>query len=290
MMGLYTTLAMRFFSEYGLKLSKYFAETSEELRRVGMGMSPQEYFSVAIFTSFIVFLAELPSLTFIMAVIVQKSPLFSFFSAFLMSSGCTAGIFFLFLGYPKSVGRDKTREIERDLPLTTLHLFTVSQTRLPLHKIFEMFSRFARGETKKEVGKIVRDVRFFGLDIDSALERAINRTPSKDFRELLLGILSTRRAGGSVSSYLREKASTFTEDYRRKLYEFSRQLTIYIEIYLVAIVLGSVLFITLTSLFATMMAKGLDIIIIQFFLAVIFIPAISIVLIVLIKSITPGGG
>lgn len=287
-MGLYIRLGMKIFGELAEKITPYFLDTADDLRRAGFELSIREYLSVAIMTSFLVFILEMPPLTFIISVLTGTF-LFSFFSAFLLSCLFSASIFLLFTTYPKATLRDKSRDIDRTLPLTTLHLFTIAQTKLPLDRIFKIFSVFAVGQTKKEIERVTTDIDVFGLDVNTALERAIERSPSRGFKELLWGILSTNRAGGDLSVYLKEKAATFAEEYRRKLYEFSHQLAIYIEIYLVAIILGAIFFTILTAIFAGVAVVGWDIISIQFFLIVFFIPLVSIFLIVFIKSISPGG-
>lgn len=287
-MSSFTSLGMKIFGDIASKVASYFPDTIDELRRAGFEMSAQEYFSVALLTSFLVLIFEIIPLTFIISIFID-SPLFSFFSSILLSFACSVFIFFLFLGYPKTVIRDKSKDIDRNLPLATLHLFTISQTKLPINRIFRIFKEFAFGEIKKEAERIVADIEVFGIDANTALERAVNRSPSKELKELFWGILSTNRAGGDLSAYLKEKASTFLDDYRRKLNEFSHQLAIYIEIYLVAIILGSIFFTILTAIFAGIAGVKWDIIFIQFFLIVFFIPLISLLLIIFIKSISPGG-
>jgi flagellar protein FlaJ len=287
-MSFYTKLGMKIFGDLAEKVASYFPETTSDLRKAGFELSAQEYFSVALLTSFLVFILQIIPLTFIISVFTA-APLFSFFSAFLLSCACLAFIFFLFLGYPKTIIRDKSKDIDRNLPLTTLHLYTISQTKLPLNGIFRMFKDFAFGEIKKEVEKIVTDVDVFGLDVNTALERAVNRSPSRELKELFSGILSTNRAGGDLGAYFKEKASTFLDDYRRRLYEFSHQLTLYIEIYLVAIILGSIFFTILTAIFAGIAGVTWDIISIQFFLIAFFIPLVSSLLIIFIKGVTPSG-
>lgn len=287
-MGVYTKLGMRVFGELAEKITPFFRDLIEDLRRAGFELSLQEYLSMALLTAFIVFLVEIPTLTFIISVLTRTF-LFSLLSAFLLSLGFATFIFFLFLGYPKAIIKDKAKEIDRTLPIATLHLFTIAQTKLPLDKVFKIFEKFVAGGIRREIGRIVTDVDVFGIDINTALERAVARSPSKDFKELLWGILSTNRAGGDLGIYLKEKSSTFLEDFRRRLYEFSHQLTLYIEIYLVAIVIGAIFFTILTAIFAGLVGIEIDIILIQFFLISIFIPGISIFLIIFIKAASPGG-
>ena len=56
---------------------------------------------------------------------------------------------------------------------------------------------------------INNDTKLFGLDIITALERAVERSPSKNFSELLYGLLSTIRAGGDMNIYLKQKSINF---------------------------------------------------------------------------------
>jgi archaellum biogenesis protein FlaJ (TadC family) len=130
----------------------------------------------------------------------------------------------------------------------------------------------------------------FGLNVYDSLEKAIDRTPSKDLRDLFWTILSTLKAGGDLHAYLNEKSKSFLADYRRRLDEFSHSLSIYLEIYLTALVLGTIFFIILTSVmsgFTGMVAE--NIIFVQFFLIFLFVPLISVAFIILIKSASPGG-
>ncbi len=142
----------------------------------------------------------------------------------------------------------------------------------------------------KEARRIVADMQMFGLNIYDSLERAVDRTPSRELRDLFWAILSTLKAGGELQTYLTEESKTFLNNYRRKLNEFARSLAIYLEIYLTALVLGTIFFIILTSVmsgFTGIVAQ--DMVFIQFFLIFFFIPLISIAFIILIKASSPGG-
>jgi len=89
--------------------------------------------------------------------------------------------------------------------------------------------------------------------------------------------------------YLKEKARSYMNEYRRKLYEFSHQLTVYIEVYLTTIVLGAIFFTILTAIMSGLGGGGSDTILLQFFLIFVFLPLISTLFIFLIRSISPTG-
>jgi flagellar protein FlaJ len=186
---------------------------------------------------------------------------------------------------------DKAKEIDKSLPFASLYLSTIAGSELPLHESFKLFTKFGGGygKIREEIGLIVQDMELFGLDINTALERGIERTPSKNFSELLWGILSVARTGGNVHQYLKQKSSGFMEDYRRKLYEFSHSLTVYIEIYLTAIVLGTIFFTVLTAIISGIAGTTRNIILLQAFLIFVLIPLISILFIFLVRKTAPPG-
>jgi len=271
-------------------MSYYFTDVRLNLKKARIKLSLQEYISIAIMTCFIVFLASFPVLSFLFGFIFQTF-LFSFISSFTVSILVTVGVFLLLMNYPKLIIREKSKHIDNALPFAALYLSTIASSKLPVHRTFEIFSKFAEyGELTDEIRSIQNDMDAFGLDVNTALERAVERSPSKQFKEMLWGMLSTIRSGGDLSVYLKETAVNMINEYRRKLYEFAHQLTIYIEVYLTTIVLGAIFFTILTSIVSGISAGAstANIIVLQFLIIFIFMPLVSILFILMVKSITPG--
>jgi flagellar protein FlaJ len=184
---------------------------------------------------------------------------------------------------------DRRKKVDNFLPFATLYLSTAAGTKLTLDKIFKIFSRFSGyKEIVREIDDINNDIENFGIDIYTALERGADRSPSKKLKEVLYGVLSTLRSGGNLYTYLTDKSEALMNDYRRKLVEFSRSLTVYTEIYLTAVVLGGIFFTILTAIISGIGGAPSSIIGLQFLIVFVFIPAISWVFITLIKSATPG--
>jgi len=289
-MSFYTKLAMNLFGKWGEGLVSYFPELKTDLKKAKMRYSVPEYISVSILTSILVFCFEFPLLSYIFALLAQGF-LFSLVFSFTISVFLTLTIFYFILSYPKIIVNERAKKIENALSFATLYLSTISSSRLPTYRTFEIFSKYSEYDVlTNEISRITSDVKSFGMDINTALERAVERTPSKKLKEMLYGILSISRSGGDLNAYLKEKAKTYIVEYRRRLYEFSQQLTMFIEIYLTAIILGAVFFITLTSVMGGMAGISGNVLTLQFFLIFFFIPLVSIVFIFLIKSMTPGGG
>ena len=288
-MDYYTRLAFQLFGEISEKTLSYFPDIKSDLKKARMKISAQEYISKAILTTFFIFLAPMPILSFLLG-FVFRTFLFAFITSITISLIISVMFFFLFLNYPKYIIKRREKQIDYFLPFATLYLSTILSSKLPLHKSIETFSKFSGyGPIAEEMGIIVNDMKAFGLDINTALERAIERSPSKNLKELLWGILSTIRAGGNLARYLKEKSNNFMAEYRRKVFEFSHSLTLYVEIYLTAIVIGAIFFTILTSIIAGITGVAADVVLLQFVLIFMFIPLVSTIFIYLVKVGSPGG-
>jgi flagellar protein FlaJ len=282
-------ISMRFFYPLAEIIVPYFSELRSDLKRAGIKLSVQEFLSQGIFLTTLAFIVGLPFLSIILTFFL-KNFLFGFLTAITSSFFILAIIFIVYINYPKIVIGQKTKKIDDQISFAAVHLSTLASTKLPLNKIFEIFSKFgAYGELRDEFSKIESDMKMFGLDTNTALQRAVERSPSKNLKELLWGIFSTNISGGDIDIYLREKSKTFMSDYRMKLRDFSHQLAIYIEIYLTAVVLGTIFFVILTSIVAGLTGVGQQVLALQFFLIFILLPVISALFIYLVKISTPGG-
>jgi len=288
-MPAYTKFAMKYFYPFTEFIQPYFTGLKIDLKKSMIKTSVEEYISKGVFLTFIIFAVELSLFSMIFSILFQNF-IFGFITAFSTSLFIIALFFLMYINYPKVIIRSKAKDLENSLPLSTLYLATIASSKLPLDKTLEIFSKFSgKGELANEMNRILSDIRLFGADVNTALEKGIERTPSKSFKELLWGILSTNSSGGDMNIYLKEKSQSFMQEYRRKLYEFSSSLAIYIEVYLTALVLGAIFFVILTAVLSGISGIGANLVLFQFFLIFVFLPVISAVFIFMIKSSNPGG-
>ena len=282
-------LANFMFRDVSKKIAIFFPELGNTLKKIGLKMSLEEYLALAIFTSFLIFLILFPVLSLVFTLLFPLY-MFTYLSAFLVALGVSVMSFLFFIFLPAQIKRSKAKKIENELPFATLYLSAISSSNLPLPQTLEIYERTSiHKNVKKEIGNVVRNLKYFGMDVITALEKAIERTPSKKMEELFWGIVTTLRAGGNLTNYLKEKSKELFNEHLRKIYEFAHSLTFYVEIYLISVVLGVLFFIILTSIFAGITGVGFNLIELQFFLAFLFLPLIAFVFMLLIKAASPGG-
>lgn len=281
-------ISLRFFHPITEAVLPYLPDLKSDLKRAGIKLSVKEFISYGIFMIVVIFVISLPVLSVIFAYFLQ-SFLFGFLSSITACFFLLSIFFIAYVNYPKILINRKAKKIDDQISFAAIHLAILASSKLPLDKIFETFSKFGGyDEITKEISAINNDVKMFGLDVNTAIERAVERSPSKNLKELLWGILTTNLTGGDIEVYLREKSRNFMSEYRTKLRDFSHQLGIYIEIFITSVILGSVFFLILTSIVAGISGTGQQILLVQFFLIFVFLPAVSVMFIYLVKVSAPG--
>lgn len=288
-MSFYTRMAFTLFGRFSDNLAVFFPYLTDDLKKAGMKTSNKEYISTGMFTSFLFFLAEIPVLSFIFGIFFQGIVL-SLITAITFSVLLTIIIFYLFTKYPNTIVADRSKKIDTFLPFASLFLSTIAGTKLPLNQVFKLFAQNSKyGEITQQIQMMSNDMEVFGLDVHTALQRSIDRTPSKKMKEMLYGLLSTSISGGDIAIYLREKSQTQMEDYGRIINQFSKKITLFIEIYLTAIVLGGVFFVILTSIFSGISGVSGNTILLQSLVIFIFLPLLSVIFILFVKISSPIG-
>jgi len=199
-----------------------------------------------------------------------------------------AGIIVLFYLWPSQKAGDIRKKIENALHFGVIYMETLAGTGAPPHLLFRILGSFKEfSEISTISRKISRDIEIFGMDPAEAISKAAEKTPSPNMRELLWGMKATITSGGDLKKYLSEKAKSFTEDYRRKLEEFTQILAVLLEIYITVVVVGSVLVLVLTTIMS-MLSGGLSgIPELQLILVTIGLPFMSLIFIMLIKASSP---
>ena len=125
-----------------------------------------------------------------------------------------------------------------------------------------------------------------GQDVQVALERAAERTPSTDFKDLLWSMTTTIVRGGDMKALLQAKSNLLMDAYRRKMDEYTNDLSMYVEIYITLIIVGSIFSIVMLTIMGAI--SGFESLkAIQQILVFVFLPVASIAFIVLLKLTSP---
>jgi len=108
--------------------------------------------------------------------------------------------------------KEDTNEINRELPFAALLLTLLAASGVTIYESWKklcnvhLLPRF-----QKEAKEIVRQVEVLGYDPLTVMHKRAENTKSKNYREFLLGYISSVRSGGSIVNYLKSKLRSIFE-------------------------------------------------------------------------------
>lgn len=243
-------------SVFGRLVDKYsyvFMPFKDTLLMANIKMPFRTYVSVIFFTSALVYVASLAVLIVVLSILGQyleislmMTVVYAMFVPMVNAIACFGVL--LYFPYQKAVSR--RRSIETNLPFVLTHMGSIIESGIPPYVVFKLISEFEEyGEISNEMKKIVRNIESFGLDPLSAIKEVAKRTPSEDFRSILMGFVTTTESGGDVKLYIKNAGQQALFDWRIKRERFLQQLSAYAEFY-TGILIAAPLFII--ALFSVM--------------------------------------
>lgn len=270
---------------------KNFSGVKSQLIKSDIRISLHEYVCRMVFYSVLAFIFSLPFLSLVFGLMLGFARISSVALAFTLAISIslilTTAVFAGMYYYPSMKVSDRKKRIDNALPFGTIYMSSVASSGAPPANIFKIISNFGEfGELSDECAKIYNDTEIFGMDIKTAIQKAAERAPSEGFKDLLWGMLTIITTGGNLANYLREKSKAYMSDYRRRLNEYSQQLSLFIEMYITLIIVGSIFFLILSAVMAAISTSPM-IISVQFFVIFVFLPLVSIGFVIFMKGMSP---
>ena len=230
------------------KLLPLFQDLELSLQRSGLKVNLNAYVSLTVFSSLLmagVALSLIPVFLIVLfRISILPAILFGFGGSLFTLAFTTIG----FYSYPTYRADCVKRALEDELPFTTGYMAILTSAGVSPEKIFCSLSELSVPlAVSYEAKNVVRDVNLFGADIISALERASRRTPSKKFREMLEGFISTIHSGGNSTAYLQEKTRQYMRLKRIGLKKFTDTLSILSEFYVTLLLTGPLLMVIMLT-------------------------------------------
>lgn len=274
---------------YTLEYINYFEDLRPQLSKANIPISLPEYVSMMIFSTL-----GVSVFTFFVfgTTLALTSGLSGFILGIILSIVFSVASLLGFYLYPSILIKQRASKIRDSLPFATMYMSTLAGTGTSIPELFRILGEEhdEYGEIANEAEKISRDIETFGMDISEALEKAADRTPSEDFKELLWGLNHTITSGGSLRSFLHERSETLMNDYQRRVESFAEQLSLLVEMYITVVIVGSIVFTSMSVVMSSFTSySGENIVLIQIAAIFLGLPIISGMFILLVKGMAPGG-
>ncbi|MEM3086010.1 MAG: type II secretion system F family protein [Halobacteria archaeon] len=256
-------LAVRLARKWVEKRKDQFPAISQELRRARMATTPEAFLSNVYFFSLLggvagaavgglvgyllVFVLKIGSgpITKLSRESVQgflqyKDPML--FAVFFLL--CFFGLMMLtralVRGGPRSRAGSRKGRINKVLPYAVTYMYAMSKGGMNIIEVFRSLARAKEiyGEVSVEFQGIVNDMEIFGNDLRTAIQHAIENSPSPKFQEMLHSLLTVIDSGGNMVSFFQEKANQYLDAAIQDQKGFLETLGLMAESYVTAFVAG----------------------------------------------------
>lgn len=253
MITLYKKVSLLFFGGVVQKYIDSFKTLEPHIRNANMKILLRTWVSMLFMSTFLSFVCSFVAVYVVMSLI--SLPFYVYIFSVIFFPVFVASIVFITLYlYPVQKENSRKKSIENNLPFAITHMSAIASSGIPTEFMFELLTGFKEyGEVSEESKLIMRNMKTFGMSSVDSMKDVAERTPSRDFREMLLGIVSTIESGGNLTDYLDEMADKALFSYRIKREKYLKTLSTYADIYTALLVAAPLM---MLSLLATMSIIG----------------------------------
>lgn len=284
-LGLFAYRIFRPFArKYGLKV---FSDVKKDLSKGGLRFTVEEYFSIFLLIEIIILSVFIVTGFFVLLSLTGEV-ITSIVGIILFSVFISIAILAFFMIYPSNAVQERAKKIDNALHFAALYMATLSTTGAPPHLIFNVLSSFQEfGEISKVSRRIIENVDVYGYDLTESLARLAEEVPSNNLSELLWGIRATIMSGGNLNVFLDEKSKTFVELFKRRLEEFVQTTSLFMEMYITIVIVGTIFMIVLTTIMSIMGGFMSQLQTIQILFVGLGIPFATTMFVIMLKTSSP---
>lgn len=264
---------------------------SVSLQKAHLAVRPEVYYATSLFTAALATgLAFLLYLFPLVAFLLGSPILSTFWLVLLAPVPVLLGIMVFLVAQvlPDIRAQNRARDIDAKLPYGLNYISTMSSAGATPEAVFESLAQQpVYGEVANEAAWIVRDLKVLGSDTLTALSRAIDRTPSDRFQDLLQGMITTLASGGDLETYLVTKSEQFLAENRQVQKGFLESLGILAESFVTVAVAGPLFLVILLSVMTALGSEGARVLVIGYLLILVVVPLAQTGFAFAVKALTP---
>ena len=269
-------------------LAKSLAEAFElkrALKAAGMTVNPEIYATRVIYITLIVVIASIAvGVPLIITSTVMMLKLMGVVIVILMPA-LTFGVMLIL---PSNMASSRSKAIEEELPFLAAYLTTMARGGVtPYESLIRLSEMGLFPAIRREARLILRDVRIFGLDPLTAIERNAEAHPNQTYKDFMLGYVSTIRTGGDILHYLEVKTSGLFDIRATTIKNIADRVSTITEIYIALGVVMALSFYIFFSISTIMPIGGVEALANFTLFAFLGLPGISLLIMWMIHTFQP---
>jgi len=151
-------------------------------------------------------------------------------------------VFLVMLYYPSTEKSTLEQKIDYELPFAAIQMSAIAGANLEPSNIFRIIALSKDYPSiQKEAKKLLNQINLYGYDLVNALRNSAMASPSKNWADLLNGISTTIRSGGSLALFLNKRAEILLFEYRLKMEKAIRSAETLMNIYISVVIAAPML-------------------------------------------------
>ncbi len=235
--------------------SKGLPKLKEAIRKAQMPVRAEAYLAQSILyglgTAAVMFLLTLMIVPVLTAVLGMSPALWMLVLVVPPMGGFIA--YTALVGTPASNAKKRGKNINTKLPYATNYIAAMASAGVIPAEIFKsLANQTIYGEVAREAAMMYKDMHVHGKDIVTSLRRAMDRTPSVKFQELLQGAITTVTSGGDLTAYFHQKATRYQWENRVEQKSFIETMGLMAETYVTAAVAGPLFLLVMVAIIVLM--------------------------------------
>ena len=290
MLSGYQRQAYRMFGKYAHKVVPQNPRLRSSLLRAHITLRPEVYVSTSYLNMVLSFVGS-SILIFVLALASAAGLVNVASTTFILLAPMPvvlAGtIYLLTFLLPDMRAAGRVKDLEAKLPFALNYIATMAAAGIALDRIIaSLAEKRVYGEVANEAAWINRDLKYLGMDIVTALNHAVDRSPSRRFQDLLQGIIVTQTAGGNLKSYFRAKAEQFSYENRQNQKTFLDTLGVLSESFVTVVVAAPLFLLVLLSVMTMFGGSAESMLFMGYMIILVMLPLAQAGFVFTIKSMT----
>ena len=279
-------LSIKYFSGIAQKLVRAF-ELDRSLAQAGITTYPLLYAARGVLNTLI---SAFVSVYFIVILALLPVPLAIKVLGALLLAFVPLFVFSWMLIYPATKREERKNGVETELPFFAAYLTTMARAGVPVAKVIERVAQLRIFKAmRREAQLIMRNVRLLGMNPLDAIEANALDHPSPQYRDFMLGYVTSVKTGGDVLHYLEIRTQDIFMTRMNQMRLIAERMSMFTEVYVtIAVIMTLVfyIFFTIQAIFPTGPGGGGGVAQLALF-SFVFLPLLTVLLLWMIHSNQP---
>lgn len=224
------------------------------------------------------------------SIVLNIDPIATAFLSVVACMGC-AGLTFVGLQItPKINSMNRAAKLGEEIPHYIGYMATLCASGLSLEGIFKSIAKEnSVEEIVKDAKFVTRNIEILGMDVVTAVNDLVKRTPKSPYSELLEGAIITFKSGGNLREYFLAAAKVHLEEKKLNVKRSTESLGVLAEMYTILLIVFPLMSVIMLSIMAIMSPDlgGFDLLTLMNMLTYILVPLFGIVMLIMMNSMVP---